>query len=192
MAHSLVTTWLRPGDLAIDATAGNGHDTVFLASLTGSEGGVLAVDIEPEALKVTSDRLAGEVGDCDHVRLALGDHARLELLTPPDWFGRVNVIMFNLGFRPHADWPVKTRLVSTLSALGQSLAILAEGGLLTIVMYRAHEGGESETQAILEWASALDDRLWQVARYDLPNIRSKPPILLAIHKRKNRDVAPPT
>jgi len=187
MAHWLVTKWLRPGDIAIDATAGNGHDTVLLARLTGPKGEVLALDIEPAALESTSRSLAEETESTGHVRLVLGSHARLENLTPPEWYGRVRVIMFNLGYRPHSLLPIKTTLISTLSALGQSLAILADGGLLTIVMYPGHEGGETEMQAIQEWATALDDTLWHVARYDLPNIRSRPPVLLAIHKRKRRD-----
>lgn len=188
MAHWLVTKWIRPGDIAIDATAGNGHDTVLLARLTGPNGEVLALDIEPAALESTSHALAAEPESTGHVHLILGSHARLENLTPPEWFGRVRVIMFNLGYRPHSLLPIKTTLISTLSALGQSLAILADGGLLTIVMYPGHEGGETEMQAIQEWASSLDDTLWHVARYDLPNIRSRPPILLAIHKRKRRDL----
>ncbi|MFM7592612.1 MAG: class I SAM-dependent methyltransferase, partial [Isosphaeraceae bacterium] len=112
-------------------------------------------------------------------------------LVPADWFGRVRVIMFNLGYRPHAEAPIATRLISTLTALGQCLGLLVDGGLLTLVLYRAHDGGEQETQAIMEWAFHLDDRLWHVARYDLPNIRSRPPVLIAISRRKRRSPASP-
>ena len=35
LAHRQVAAVLREGDLAIDATAGNGHDTVFLAERVG-------------------------------------------------------------------------------------------------------------------------------------------------------------
>lgn len=191
MAHWLATAWLQPGDLAIDATAGNGHDTAFLARLTSPGGSVLAIDIEAEALLATTRKFKDESIPIDHVRLIQGDHANLERLTPDDWFGKVRVIMFNLGYRPRSTWPIKTRLVSTLSAMSQSLSLLADGGLLTIVMYPGHDGGESESQAILEWVSSLDDTLWHVARYDLPNIRSRPPILVAIHKRQRRDPSTP-
>lgn len=189
MAHSLVGLWLRPGDFAIDATAGNGHDTCMLARLVGHTGQVLAIDIEQEGLEETRRRLEEEEFPDHLVRLVHGDHADLDRIVPAEWFGHVRVIMFNLGYRPHAERPVATRLVSTLSALGQSLGILADGGLMTLVLYRVHHGGEQETQAILEWAFALDDRLWHVARYDLPNIRSLPPILIAISRRKRRNAA---
>lgn len=186
MAHSLVSLWLRPGDIAIDATAGNGHDTLMMARLVGPTGQIMAVDIQPEGLVNTRLRLEEENLFSDNVRLVHASHADLEHLTPADWFGRVRVIMFNLGFRPHAERAVATQLVSTLSALGQSLGILAEGGLLSVILYRVHDGGEQETQAILEWAFGLDDTLWHVARYDLPNIRSRPPILIAITRRKRK------
>lgn len=186
MAHSLVAMWLQPGDYAIDATAGNGHDTVMLASLTGPKGHVLAVDIQPEGLENTRRRLEEQGLLNSHIQLVQGNHAELQRITPKNWAGKVRVIMFNLGFRPHAEIPVATRLVSTLSALGQSLGLLAEGGLLTLILYRVHDGGEEETQAILEWACGLDDTRWHVARYDLPNIRSRPPILLAITRRRRK------
>jgi len=189
IAHSLVSLWLRPGDLAIDATAGNGHDTALLARLVGPQGGVLALDVEPQGLENTRLKLVEEGSWGSHIQLVLGSHARLGQLTPQAWAGQVRVIMFNLGYRPHSETPVPTQLVSTLSALGQSLSILAEDGLLSVVVYRAHAGGEAETEAILEWATGLDDRMWHVARYDLPNIRSRPPILLAIHKRRHKALA---
>lgn len=188
MAHWLVSLWIRPGDFAIDATAGNGHDTAILARLVGLSGRVLAFDIQPEGLENTRLRLVEEGTFGEHIKLVLADHARLEQVASAEWLGCVRVIMFNLGYRPNSERPVSTGLVTTLSAMGQSLGLLAEGGLMTVVAYRAHEGGESETQAILEWAMGLDDRLWHVARYDLPNIRSRPPILLAINKRKQKSL----
>jgi hypothetical protein len=126
MAHSLVAMWLQPGDYAIDATAGNGHDTVMLASLTGSKGHVLAVDIQQEGLENTRRRLEEQGLLNSHIQLVQGNHAELQRITPKNWAGKVRVIMFNLGFRPHAEIPVATRLVSTLSALGQSLGLLAD------------------------------------------------------------------
>ncbi|MFM7129894.1 MAG: class I SAM-dependent methyltransferase [bacterium] len=191
MAHSLVSLWLRPGDFAIDATAGNGHDTCMLARLVGHTGHVLAIDIEPAGLEATRLKLLDEEILDARVSLVTGNHDSLEKLVPADWFGRVRVIMFNLGYRPHAEAPIATRLISTLTALGQCLGLLADGGLLTLVLYRAHDGAEQETQAIMEWAFHLDDRLWHVARYDLPNIRSRPPVLIAISRRKRRSPASP-
>ena len=42
LAHREIEAVVRKGDLVIDATAGNGHDTVFLANLVGETGEVIA------------------------------------------------------------------------------------------------------------------------------------------------------
>ena len=66
MENLQVTEWIqhfirqqvREGDLCIDATMGNGNDTLLYP---GKESGqVLAFDIQEQALKNTEDRLARE------------------------------------------------------------------------------------------------------------------------------------
>ena len=57
--HRFLREHVRPGDLCIDATMGNGQDTRLLCQLTGPLGKVLAFDIQPEALTRT-ERLLKE------------------------------------------------------------------------------------------------------------------------------------
>lgn len=45
------------GDIVIDATMGNGHDTQFLAELVGENGHVYAFDIQESAVANTKERL---------------------------------------------------------------------------------------------------------------------------------------
>jgi ubiquinone/menaquinone biosynthesis C-methylase UbiE len=54
LAHSKIKKALRPGDLCIDATAGNGHDSLFLATEVGPQGFVYAFDIQEDALIKTT------------------------------------------------------------------------------------------------------------------------------------------
>ena len=42
---------LKPGDVAVDFTMGNGHDTEFLSKTVGPEGFVYAFDIQEQALR---------------------------------------------------------------------------------------------------------------------------------------------
>ena len=48
---------VQPGDICIDATMGNGNDTLLLSSLCGKDGHVFAFDIQEEALINTRKRL---------------------------------------------------------------------------------------------------------------------------------------
>ena len=52
LAHHYWERLLRPGDWAIDATCGNGNDTLKLAQILG-EGGVIGIDIQQEAINKT-------------------------------------------------------------------------------------------------------------------------------------------
>ena len=56
LCHYYLQQWLRPGDRAVDATCGNGRDTLLLARLVGEEGRVWALDIQAEALARTRQR----------------------------------------------------------------------------------------------------------------------------------------
>lgn len=147
-AHDWLRTKIPPGGRVVDATAGNGHDTLFLAQLVGPDGRVFAVDIQLEALVATKSRL-GEL--MDRVTLVEGDHAELGRHIPTEWHGRVDAVVFNLGYLPGGDKQVITRAPSTLAALRQSLAILKEGGALCVVAYPAHPGGSEEVAIVRDW-----------------------------------------
>ena len=54
LSHRFLAEHVRPGDLCIDATAGRGYDTAYLAGLTGETGRVLAFDIQQEAVDSTN------------------------------------------------------------------------------------------------------------------------------------------
>ena len=47
---------MKPGETVVDATAGNGHDTIFLSRLVGPSGRVIAFDIDPQARIETEAR----------------------------------------------------------------------------------------------------------------------------------------
>lgn len=150
-AHHEIAAAVREGDLAIDATAGNGHDTVFLAERVGESGKVLAFDIQTEAIaaaraRVEAAGLGGRVEFIHGSHVAMADHA-----VP----GSVAAVMFNLGYFPGGDHAVITRTAGTLAALEAALSLLKPGGVLTVVCYPGHPGGDEESAAVLEWSEGL-------------------------------------
>ena len=58
-AH-FISEYVKEGDLCIDATMGNGNDTLLLSRLCGKKGHVLAFDIQEMALANTRERLEKE------------------------------------------------------------------------------------------------------------------------------------
>ena len=172
LCHLALAQTCAPGDCVLDATAGRGHDALFLASLVGETGLVLAVDRQEEALRATAALLC-EHGLEGRVRLAPGDHAEMEALLSRDMpVGRdLAAVVFNLGFLPGSDKSVRTSAASTLAALKAVWPRLRRGGLLCVHVYTGHEGAEEEAAAVDAWMSALD---WKKARVTACRQSNKP------------------
>ncbi|MBT8778922.1 class I SAM-dependent methyltransferase [Akkermansia muciniphila] len=170
-AHGWISSVVHPGDTVADATAGNGHDTVFLARLAGPAGHVHAFDVQEEAIRSTRERLeeAGLLTPSVHLHLA--SHDRLaELVSGP-----VKAIVFNLGYLPGGDKKTVTRTDSTLAALEQAAALIAPNGLLSVMCYPGHEGGDAEAEAVEAFLSRLPHHTWRTGKYQLLNTGSPAP-----------------
>ena len=144
LAHEFLREHLRPGDTAIDATVGNGHDTKFLAECVGPTGRLIGFDIQEAALENARGLL--KASGIENVELILADHSKMrEFVMEP-----VSASTFNLGYLPGGEKSVITRTPTTLAATDSALSLLRVGGMLTIIGYRGHDGGREETDAVRE------------------------------------------
>ena len=166
---------LEPGALAIDATVGNGHDTLFLATRVAPSGRVAGFDIQPQALQTTRTRLE-QAGLAERVTLFPCGHQFMFDRVPADWHGRVSAVMFNLGYLPGSDKIVSTLPTTTLPALDQALLLLRAGGLLSLLVYRGHPGGATEANAVLGWLDQLH------SEYELGSEESPGPVLHLVRR----------
>lgn len=175
LAHRLAGERLAPGDLAVDATVGNGHDTLFLAECVGPAGRVVGFDVQEEAIRRTAERVAGRA----QVELHRTGHENLADHVPAP----ARAIVFNLGYLPSGDKTVVTRPETTLAALDAALDRLAGNGIVTVTLYPGHEGGGEEAARVLDWAGRLDPARFQAARFGFLNLPNSPPSLLAVEPR---------
>ena len=51
LARDVLERAVRPGDTVVDATMGNGHDTLMLCEAVGPAGRVYAFDIQQDAVR---------------------------------------------------------------------------------------------------------------------------------------------
>ncbi|WP_281889940.1 class I SAM-dependent methyltransferase [Paenibacillus sp. YYML68] len=181
-AHKLIEERVKPGEPVVDATAGNGVDTVYLARCTGPSGTVYAFDIQAAALERTAARCALEAPG-HRVELVHHSHAELAEALPTETHGRVAAVTFNLGYLPGHDHATITTAASTLPALEAAASLLRRGGVITIVLYTGHPGGQEEAEAVEAWAASLPQAQYQVLTYRYLNQRNHPPYCVAIEKR---------
>ncbi len=179
-ARHLVEKSLKAGERAIDATTGNGNDTEWLAHLVGEKGEVYAFDIQEEAIKNTREKLS-EKKILSRVHLIPESHQYLEKHVPPG----AGAVMFNLGYLPGSNRRIITRPESTIAALGQSIELLREGGVITLVIYTGHAGGEKEEQKIFQYLTGISQKNFSVLSYRFINQAGYPPQLVALEKKQN-------
>ncbi|MFC6179953.1 tRNA (mnm(5)s(2)U34)-methyltransferase [Lactiplantibacillus daowaiensis] len=169
-----------PGDTVVDATVGNGHDTVYLAKLVGPTGHVFGFDIQAAAIQHTTDALKAE--RLEHqVTLTKAGHETLATVIPADQL--IKCAIFNLGYLPGGDKTIITTPTTTLTAVQALESRLATNGVIILLVYAGHPGGEQEAQAVLDHVTQLDQHQFQVLRYGFLNQVHQPPYLLAIQKR---------
>ena len=172
MAHDFLAQVITPEDIVVDATMGNGHDTLFLAKLAKQ---VYAFDIQEQALEKTSQRIQ-EAG-LTNVDLILQGHETVD-----EYVTEVKAAIFNLGYLPSADKSIITQPQTTLEALEKLCQMLIKGGRIAIMIYYGHEGGDIERDAVLDFVSQLPQQEYTATIYRTLNQINNPPFLVMIEK----------
>ncbi len=175
----LISRHVKEGDLCIDATMGNGNDTLLLSRLCGETGHVIAFDIQEIALAHTRERLEKE-NAVPNYELHLDSHTNMENYAAPM---SVSCIIFNFGYLPGGDHALATRADSSLQALTSSLSLLKKGGILMLCIYSGGDSGFQERDALLAWLKELDPRKYLVIKTDYYNRPNNPPIPVLVVKQ---------
>ena len=178
--HERIQQMIKEPLLCIDATAGTGKDTVFLAKLVGEKGRVISMDIQEMAIEQTKKRLLKERLS-DRAEVVLDSHAHREKYAQYD---RVSLIMFNLGYLPGGDHSLSTKADTTIEALEKGLNLLHEGGMISLLIYSGGDSGFEEKKQVLAWLRELTDDKYTVlveAFYNKPN---NPPLPVYILKNE--------
>lgn len=131
--------------VVVDATMGQGYDTVFLAKLSNH---VFAFDVQEVALVTTRQRLSDNELTAE---LILDGHENLDLYIKQP----VDAAIFNLGYLPQSDKSIITHGQTTLAALTKLLALLVRGGRIGMMVYYGHDGGVEERDEVLAYVMAL-------------------------------------
>ncbi|MBJ6750378.1 tRNA (mnm(5)s(2)U34)-methyltransferase [Geomonas anaerohicana] len=177
LSHYFLRERVRPGDTVLDATCGNGLDTLLLAQLVGEEGTVWAFDVQPRAIAATRELLERE-GRLAQARLVEAGHERVAEFVPHG----ITAAAFNLGYLPGGDTTLITDPGNTVSALEQTAQLLAPGGIITIALYTGHAGGPEEAAAVEGWAAALHPGRCNVWRHRQLNRPDTAPYLVLIER----------
>lgn len=165
----------------VDATAGNGKDTLFLAENSPENGIVYAFDIQKNAIATSRKRLM-EHQLADKVQLILDSHVNTR-----SYIDRpIDVAMFNLGYLPGECHATMTMADSTVRALTDIVSQLSDGGIISVVTYPGHNHGQEEKNAVDKYIMTLSAEQFTVICIDMINHRNNPPVLYMIEKIRSK------
>jgi Putative rRNA methylase len=174
------------GDIVIDATCGNGHDTLTLAqlSLNAGNGIIYAIDLQESAIENTKKILAQHYSQEDLARIKFiqGCHANFPSEISP---GSVKLIVYNLGYLPGGDKGKTTISELTLSSIKKAIDLICAGGCLSITCYPGHEEGAREENMILHFTKSLNPREWSCCHHNWTNRQHSPSLFFLQKKIKN-------
>ena len=188
--------------LLLDATCGNGHDSLFLLSQAPPQARLLCLDVQQTALVATRSRLEA-AGLAVRADFLLRGHQELGAILPPHLErlaeasgnsvkARLGCACFNLGWLPGGDKTLVTRTADSLRALESVLKMLAPQGCISLHCYTGHPGGQEEADALRARVASLPPRQWRVLCAADANRSSQGESLLVLERlpqRQNRGQA---
>lgn len=176
-SHEIIKKLVMPGDIVIDATAGNGNDTVMLANLVGDHGKVYSFDIQDEAIQNTHEKLV-QSGLENRVILIKDGHQNMDVYVKEN----VKTVIFNLGYLPGGDHSIGTKGETTVLAAKKAMELLQINGIICIVVYYGGDSGFEEKDFLMNFIKDIDYKKFTVMKTEFVNQINCPPILVCIEK----------
>lgn len=182
LTQELLHNRINAGDVVMDATMGNGYDTLFLWKRVQPTGKVIAFDVQPRAIILTKKLLHnhGWKEQDTTVELILDSHSHfVKYIDKP-----LKAVMFNLGYLPGWNKEVSTSWTEIKCVLDQLVhQYLEVGGYISIMSYSGHEEGKTEQAELLTYVRNLPSKSWGVMEIIRSNVVDTAPKLIIIEKK---------
>lgn len=183
--HPLIAEYLQkhiqPGNTVIDATLGNGHDTLKIVELLAGTGTVYGFDIQSSAIESSHALLASLSDPKPTIELIEDSHEHFAQYIHE----AVDFIIYNLGYLPKGDKEITTLAESTLKSVQSGLSLLRGNGIMLIAVYHGHDAGKAEKEALEQFLSILDQKQFNVLKQQFINQKNNPPFIYVIEKANN-------
>ncbi|TDM07684.1 class I SAM-dependent methyltransferase [Macrococcus lamae] len=171
----LIDQFVSRADIVVDATCGNGNDTLYLAERVPN-GHVFAFDIQETAISNAKHKTSAH----QNITFILDGHQNVDQYLPDS---EISCAIFNLGYLPKGDKSIVTLPDTTITAIQKLFACLKVGGIIILVIYPGHAEGQIEKEAVLEFLKSYNQDTAHILKYEFINQRNNPPFVCAIEKR---------
>lgn len=171
-----IENYVKKGDTVIDATLGNGNDTLKLAMAVGKTGRVYGFDIQELAIKNTGELLLKNA--IENAELILASHSEIDKYVKEG----IKCAVFNLGYLPGGDHRVQTKADTTITAVEKCMELLCSDGFISLTIYYGKNSGTEEKDELMKYFKTIDHKKYTVCVHDLYNRPNNPPLTVIITK----------
>ncbi|HJF21285.1 MAG TPA: class I SAM-dependent methyltransferase [Mammaliicoccus lentus] len=176
-ARHLISSHIDKNSIVVDATCGNGNDTLFLANQV-TEGQVYAFDIQEEAINSTKEKTK----EYNNIQYYLEGHEKAADIISAE-HNSIDASIFNLGYLPKGDKSITTNSNTTISAIQSLFELTKKNGIIVLVVYPGHPEGQIESNDVLNFVKNIDQNEAHVLNYQFINQKNNPPYIIGIEKR---------
>lgn len=173
LSHKLFAQVIAPGDLVVDATCGNGQDSLQLARLLKGLGRLVMYDIQEQAIHNTKQLLHDQLTEDEIKTLEFKLQSHEHICEQG-----AKLVHYNLGYLPRSDKSITTMVNSTMISIQKALSLLCCKGCVSVVCYPGHDQGAKETCALESFAQTLSPQQWQVHSHVIMNRHKSPRLLI--------------
>lgn len=171
---------IKSNDIIIDATCGNGKDTLFLSKLIPN-GHIFGFDIQEIAINNTKKLL--DENNINNYTLFNCSH---ELISSKLKYykGKISFIIYNLGYLPNGNENITTTYKSTISSIKQSLDLINKKGIIVITVYPGHNEGNKESNKLRSYLKTIENE-YNIMEYHNTDNSDAPYVIYIQHEKKN-------
>jgi hypothetical protein len=184
LSHNLIKNFLKKDYICVDATLGNGYDTLFLANLFRKYNlkKIIGFDIQKKAIENSTAFLKKNIDDSilKNIFFYLDSHENFSKYLNE----KVNLFIYNLGYLPRSDKTITTLADSTIKSLKSAFEYLSDTSAICITLYPGHLNGEVEKNEVLKYLETADYKKYSILHYNWIN-KDKSPSVIWIEKLRD-------
>lgn len=164
--------YINEKSIIVDATSGNGYDTLYFASRVKK---IYAFDIQENAIKEAKERTK----EFNNINFILDGHQNIDKYI----LDKLDLVIFNLGYLPNSDKTITTLFETTKIAIEKSLKLLKPKKSIIITFYPGTKIGKEESEKILLFLENIDKNKADIFVHKLINKPNNPPFIVEIISR---------
>lgn len=178
IVDDIIETIIEDDWICVDATVGNGLDACKIVEKVKDKGIFYGFDIQKRALENTKELFESLEYEGNNIFLFEDNHENIRKYVKSN----IDFFIMNLGYLPGGDKNITTKWKSTISFIKNALEIININGIGIIVFYPGHKEGYDELLYVSEYLSELDQKSFNVLKYEFINQKNNPPQLVVIER----------